>query len=97
MDITIRNDRVLVRKHETETKSAGGIVLAGSAAEPSYEATVLKVGEGKLSKKGVLIPLDVKPNDVVIYRPGAGIAVTLDGEQLLVLHEEEILAIKEQE
>jgi len=95
MDVTILNDRVLVRKHETETKSAGGIVLTGSAAEPTYEATVLKVGEGKLNKKGTLIPLEVKPNDVVIYNPGAGITVALDGEQLLVLREEEILAIKD--
>ncbi len=95
MDVTILNDRVLVRKHETETKSAGGIVLTGSAADPTYEATVLKVGEGKLNKKGTLIPLEVKPDDVVIYYPGAGITVALDGEQLLVLREEEILAIKD--
>lgn len=95
MDVTILNDRVLVKRHETETKTAGGIVLAGDAAEPTYEATVLKVGEGRLSKKGVLIPLEVKPNDVIIYTPGAGIPVVLDGEQLLVLHEKEILAIKE--
>lgn len=95
MDITILNDRVLVRRHEAETKTAGGIVLTGSAAEPIYEATVLKVGEGRLSKKDVLIPLDVKPNDVIIYTPGAGITVTLEGEQLLILHEKEILAIKD--
>ena len=95
MDITILNDRVLVRRHEVETKTTGGIVLTGSAAEPTYEATVLKVGEGRLSKKGVLIPLDVKVNDVIIYTPGAGITVTLDSDQLLVLHEKEILAIKD--
>ena len=95
MDVTILNDRVLVKRHETETKTAGGIVLAGSAAEPTFEATVLKVGEGRRSKNGTVIPLSVKPDDVVIYHPGAGITVTLDGEQLLVLREDEIFAIKD--
>jgi chaperonin GroES len=95
MDVTILNDRVLVKRHETETKTAGGIVLAGSAAEPTFEATVLKVGEGRRTKNGTVIPLSVKPDDVVIYHPGAGITVTLDGEQLLVLREDEIFAIKD--
>ena len=95
MDVTILNDRVLVKRHETETKTAGGIVLTGSAAEPTFEATVLKVGEGRRTKNGTVIPLAVKPDDVVIYHPGAGITVTLDGEQLLVLREDEIFAIKD--
>ena len=95
MSVEILGDRVLVKRHETETKTAGGIVLAGSAAEPTFEATVLKVGEGRRSKNGTVIPLAVKPDDVVIYHPGAGITVTLDGEQLLVLREDEIFAIKD--
>ncbi len=95
MDVTILNDRVLVKRHETETKTAGGIVLAGSAAEPTFEATVLKVGEGRRTKNGTVIPLAVKPDDVVIYHPSAGITVTLNGEQLLVLREDEIFAIKD--
>jgi chaperonin GroES len=95
MDVTILNDRVLVRKHETETKTSGGIVLTGSAAEPTYEATVLKVGEGRRTKNGTVIPLAVKPDDVVIYHPSAGITVTLGSEQLLVLREDEIFAIKD--
>jgi co-chaperonin GroES (HSP10) len=61
MDVTILNDRVLVRKKEVETKTSGGIVLTGSAATPTFEATVLKVGEGKRTKDGNLIPLAVKP------------------------------------
>jgi chaperonin GroES len=95
MSVEILGDRVLVKRHETETKTAGGIVLAGSAAEPTFEATVLKVGEGRRTKNGTVIPLVVKPDDVVIYHPGAGITVTLDGEQLLVLREDEIFAIKD--
>jgi chaperonin GroES len=95
MDVTILNDRVLVRKNEAEKTTAGGIVLAGGAAELTFEATVLKVGEGKRTKDGTLIPLAVKPNDVIIYHPHAGVPMTLDGEQLLVLREDEIFAIKD--
>jgi chaperonin GroES len=95
MDVTILNDRVLVRKNEAETTTAGGIVLAGGAVEPTFEATVLKVGEGKRTKDGKLIPLAVNPNDVIIYHPHAGVPMTLDGEQLLVLREDEIFAIKD--
>ena len=95
MDVTILNDRVLVRKNEVETKTSGGIVLAGGAAEPTFEATVIKVGEGKRTKDGTLIPLAVKPDDVVIYHPHAGVPVTLDGEKLLVLREDEIFAVKD--
>jgi chaperonin GroES len=95
MDVTILNDRVLVRKKEVETKTSGGIVLTGSAATPTFEATVLKVGEGKRTKNGNLIPLAVKPDDVIIYHPNAGVPMTLDGEQLLVLREDEIFAIKD--
>jgi chaperonin GroES len=95
MDVTILNDRVLVRKNEAEKTTAGGIVLAGGAAELTFEATVLKVGEGKRTKDGTLIPLAVKPDDVIIYHPHAGVPMTLDGEQLLVLREDEIFAIKD--
>ena len=95
MEVTILNDRVLVRKKEVETKTSGGIVIASGAGEPTFEATVLKVGEGKRTKDGTLIPLAVKPNDVIIYHPHAGVPMTLDGEQLLVLREDEIFAIKD--
>lgn len=95
MDVTILNDRVLVRKNEVEKTSAGGIVLASGAEEPTFEATVLKVGEGKHTKEGTIIPMSVKPNDVVIYQPGAGIPVTIDGEKLLVLREDDIFAVKD--
>ena len=95
MSLTILYDRVLIKKIEVEEKTVGGIVLTGSATDPVYEGEVVKVGEGKLTKANVLIPLTVKVGDVVVYDPSAAIDVTVDGEKFLVLREENIFAVKE--
>ena len=97
MSVTLLHDRVLIRKIEVERTSAGGIVFADSAAEKKYEGTVLGVGEGKVTPTGVTIPLTVKINDTVMYQPNAGITVNINGENLLVLKEEDILAVVEQQ
>jgi chaperonin GroES len=95
MSVTILYDRVLIKKLEVEEKTVGGIVLTGSATDPVFEGEVVKVGEGKLTKEKVLIPLTVKVGDKVIYDPNAAIDVTIDGEKFLVLREENIFAVKE--
>jgi chaperonin GroES len=95
MSITILYDRVLIKKTEVEEKTVGGIVLTGSATDPVFEGEVVKVGEGRLTKEKVLIPLTVKVGDTVIYDPAAAIDVTVDGEKFLVLREENIFAVKD--
>lgn len=93
MDITILHDRVLIKKNEVEAKTAGGIVLAGGPTDPVYEATVIKVGEGRLTKTGVLVPLSVKIGDKIVYDPTAIIPVKIEGENLFVIREENIFGI----
>lgn len=89
----VLDDRVLMRKNEPETKSAGGIVLA-SAAEPKFEATVLSVGPGKLVNE-VRIPPTVKVGDIVMYNGNAAVTVKVENEELLVIKESEIFGIVE--
>lgn len=93
--VTILADRVLVRRIETEEKTAGGIVVTGSAIEPRYEGLVLKIGDGRTTKTGTLIPMSINVNDTVLYYPNAGLSVKIDGEELLVLREDEIYAVVE--
>ena len=93
MNVEILGDRVLIRKTSTDTATAGGIVVLTNPNDSMLQGTVLKVGEGRTTKQGTVIPLTVKVNDVVAYYPGAGISVKLDGEDLLVLHENDIYAI----
>ena len=92
----VMHDRVLIKKLEPDTKSAGGIVLTSSVT-PVYEAEVVAVGNGKPVKDGTPIPLTVKIGDRVIYNPSATITVTVKGETLLVIKEEEIFAILDNE
>ena len=88
-------DRVLVRVLEVDKVSAGGIVLADQSAEPSNRGLVLAVGEGKRNKDGVVIPLNVKENDVVMFNAVAGQPVKINGEELIVLREDDIFAVDE--
>lgn len=93
--VTLLHDRVLLRKQAVETKTLGGIVLTDGAAEKTFEGQVLGVGEGNTTKTGTVIPLTVKVGDVVIYDPTKGQTVKINGEELLIVKEEEIFCIKE--
>jgi chaperonin GroES len=95
MKIRPLHDRIVVRRAEEETKSAGGIVLPGSAAEKPARGEVLAVGNGKITDSGDVRPLDVKVGDQVIFSQYAGNTVKLDGEELLVMGEGEVLAVIE--
>ncbi|MBL4570784.1 MAG: co-chaperone GroES [Alcanivorax sp.] len=95
MSIRPLHDRVLVRREEEETKTAGGIVLPGSAAEKPSRGEVIAVGNGKITENGDVRPLDVKAGDKVIFGQYAGNTVKVDGEELLIMSEAEILAVVE--
>ena len=90
------HDRVLIKKIEPELKSAGGLVLTNTVT-PVYEAEVIAVGAGKPVKDSTPIPLTVQVGDRVMYNPNATITVTVKGETLLVIKEEEIFAILDAE
>ncbi|EUB71135.1 co-chaperone GroES [Pseudomonas hormoni] len=90
------HDRVVVRRSEEEKKTAGGIVLPGSAAEKPNQGEVLAVGPGKALENGEVRALAVKVGDKVVFGPYSGSnTVKVDGEDLLVIGESEILAVIE--
>ncbi|MFC3093980.1 co-chaperone GroES [Alteromonas sediminis] len=96
MAIRPLHDRVIIKRDEQESKSAGGIVLTGSAAEKSTRGEVIAVGNGRVLENGDVKPLDVKVGDTVIFNDGYGVKTEkLDGEEVLILSESDILAIVE--
>jgi chaperonin GroES len=95
MKIRPLHDRVVIRREEEETKTSGGIVLPGSATEKPSRGEVVAVGNGKLQDNGEVRPLDVKKGDKVIFGQFAGNTVKVDGEELLIMSENEILAVIE--
>jgi len=96
MAIRPLHDRLIVKRNEQETKSAGGIVLTGSAAEKSTRGEVIAVGNGRILENGEVRALDVKVGDTVIFSDGYGVKTEkLDGEEVLIMSESDILAIVE--
>lgn len=95
MKIRPLHDRVLIRRMEEETKSAGGIVLPGSAAEKPNSGMVLAAGKGKILESGDVRPMDVKVGDKVLFGQYSGSTVKVDGEELLMMREEDIMAVVE--
>jgi chaperonin GroES len=95
MNIRPLQDRVVVRRKEEETKSAGGIVLPGSAAEKPSRGEVLAVGPGKKKEDGGLVPVDLKVGDNVLFGQYSGSTVKLDGEELLIMSESEVFGVIE--
>lgn len=89
------NDRVIVKRLENERTTAAGIVIPESAAEKPDQGEVVAVGPGKRTEDGKVIPLDVKAGDKILFGKYAGQTVKVDDEELLVIREEEILAIVE--
>ena len=96
MSIRPLHDRVIIKRKEVESKSAGGIVLTGSAAEKSTRGEVVAVGNGRILESGEVRALDVKVGDQVIFSEGYGVKTEkIDGEEVLILSEGDILAIVE--
>jgi len=93
MKIRPLHDRVVVKRVEEETKTAGGIVLPGSAAEKPSEGEVVAVGAGKPLDNGQVRALEVKVGDKVLFGKYSGTEVKVDGEQYVVMREEDIMGI----
>ncbi|HWK40547.1 MAG TPA: co-chaperone GroES [Croceibacterium sp.] len=87
------HDRVLVRRIEAEEKTAGGIIIPDSAKEKPSEGEVVAVGTGSRSDDGKVTPLDVKAGDRVLFGKWSGTEVKLDGEDLLIMKESDIMGI----
>jgi len=86
-------DRVIVERLEQETKTASGIVLPEAAAEKPDQGKVVAVGNGKILEDGKVRPLDVKVGDKVLFGKYSGQAVKVDGKEVLVMREDDIMAI----
>ncbi|SNC58864.1 co-chaperone GroES [Sodalis endosymbiont of Henestaris halophilus] len=96
MKIRPIHDHVIVKRKEVEAKSAGGIVLTGSAAGKSTRGEVLAVGNGRILKNGKVKALDVKVGDNVIFNDGYDVKIEkIDNEEVLIMSESDILAIVE--
>ena len=89
------HDRVVIRRVEEETKTAGGILLPGSAAEKPAQGEIIAVGNGQVTDNGTVRPLDVKVGDKVLFGTYADTTVKVQGEELLIMKESDILAVLE--
>jgi chaperonin GroES len=95
MNLRPLHDRVIVRRMEEETMSAGGIVIPDNAAEKPSRGEIVAAGTGKITDSGDVRPLAVKVGDTVLFGKYAGTEVKVDGEELLVMREDDIVAVVE--
>jgi chaperonin GroES len=89
------HDRVVVRRLEAEEKTAGGIIIPDTAKEKPMEGEVIAVGPGARDEAGKLVPLDVKDGDRILFGKWSGTEVKLDGEELVIMKETDIMGIIE--
>ena len=87
------HDRVVVRRLEAEEKTAGGIIIPDTAKEKPMEGEVVAVGPGARDETGRLVPLDVKAGDRILFGKWSGTEVKLDGEELLIMKESDIMGV----
>jgi len=88
-------DRVIVKRIEEEAKSKGGIIIPDTAKEKPQEGKVMAVGKGKANEDGKVTPLDVRVNDLILFGKYSGTEINIDGEEHLIMREEDILGIIE--
>ena len=93
MKIRPLNDRVLVKRLEEEQKTAGGIIIPDTAKEKPAEGQVVAVGPGKLNSKGERVAIDLKAGDRVLFSKYGGTEVKIDGEDFLIMREDDILGV----
>ncbi len=93
MEFTPLHDRVLVRRIEGEDKTKGGLIIPDTAKEKPQEGEVVSVGEGARKESGELIPMSVKAGDRILFGKWSGTEVKLDGEDLLIMKESDILGV----
>jgi chaperonin GroES len=99
MEVTMKfrplHDRVVVRRVEEDNKTAGGIIIPDTAKEKPMQGEVVAVGPGARDETGKVVPLDVKAGDKVLFGKWSGTEVTIDGEELLIMKESDILGVLE--
>ena len=95
MKIRPLHDRLIVKREAAERKSAGGIVIPDNAAEKPIQGKVVAVGKGKILEGGNVRPLDVKVGDKILFGKYSGTEVKVDGDELVVMREEDVMAIVE--
>ena len=95
MKVKTLHDRVIVKRVEEEEKTKGGIIIPDTAKEKPVEGEILAVGEGKVGDDGKKIALEVKPGDKVLFGKYAGTEIQIDGEEHLIMREDDIIAIVE--
>jgi chaperonin GroES len=95
MNLRPLNDRVVVKRMEEETKTAGGIIIPDTAKEKPIQGEVIAVGNGKVMEDGTRKALDIKKGDRVLFGKYAGTEITLDGQEVLIMREDDILAVVE--
>ena len=93
MKLTPLHDRVLVKREEQDTKSAGGIIIPDTVQEKPMEGKVIAVGSGAKSEDGKVTPLDVKAGDKILFGKWSGTEVTIDGDELIIMKESDIMGI----
>ena len=89
------HDRVVVRRIDAEEKTAGGIIIPDTAKEKPQEGEVIAVGPGARNEQGQLVPLDVKPGDRILFGKWSGTEVKIEGQDLLVMKESDLLGVVE--
>ena len=87
------HDRVLVRRLEGETKTAGGVIIPDTAQEKPQEGEIVSVGSGARSEEGKITPLDVKKGDKILFGKWSGTEVKIDGEELIIMKESDVMGI----
>jgi chaperonin GroES len=95
MKVRPLHDRVIVKRVKEEEKTKGGIIIPDTAKEKPVEGKVIAVGDGKLSDDGKKIPLEVKAGDKILFGKYAGTEIQIDGEEHLIMREDDIIAIVE--
>jgi len=97
MEVKIRplQDRVIVKRIAEEEKTKGGIIIPDTAKEKPQEGRIVAVGKGKVNEDGKIIPLDVKVNDRILFGKYSGSEINIDGEEHLIMREEDILGVIE--
>ena len=90
------HDRIVVRRIDAEEKTAGGIIIPDTAKEKPQQGEVVAVGPGARNEQGQIVPLDVKAGDTVLFGKWSGTEVKIDGQDLLIMKESDIMGIVEQ-
>jgi chaperonin GroES len=95
MKVRPLHDRIIVQRIEEEEQRVGGIIIPDSAKEKPQQGKVIAVGKGKIEKDGKVTPLDVKAGDTVLFGKYAGQEIKVDGDEYLIMREEEVLGVIE--